>query len=66
MNRYKYSIYELYITINFIILIDNINGVKPSESKQIEDLNETSGKIETATVVYIDSLSEVFDIDIQR
>ena len=60
-----YSIYELYITINFIILIDDINGVKPSESKQIEDMNK-SGTIERATVDYIDSLSEVFDIDIQR
>ena len=52
------------------IFIDDLKGTKSSETEKpnaiVETLIESSGSTDTATVDYLDSLSEVFDGDIKR
>ena len=50
--------------------IEDLNDVESSETEKpnaiLETLIGSSGSIDTATVDYLDSLSEVFDGDIKR
>ena len=61
---------DKHLSIFHKCFIEELNDVASSETEKpnatLENLIESSGSTDTATVDYLDSLSEVFDGEIKR